>query len=63
MQIQDTVAVDNSSGNLHSSGDTWRRNHNRIVQMAFCIIEIAEVISSLVDLEKQSMSFYLSNPK
>ena len=66
MQIQDTVAVHNCSGNLHSSGDTWCQNLNRIiviVQTAFCIIEIAEVISSLVELDNQSMSFYMSNPK
>ena len=57
MQIQDTVAAETSSGNLHSSGDTWHQNLNRIVQTSFCIIEIAEVISSLAELEKQSMSF------
>ena len=36
---------------LHCSDDALRRCVNRNVQTVFCIIEIAEVVSSLVELE------------
>ena len=35
----------------HGSDDALRRNVNRNVRTVFCIIEIAEVVSSLAELE------------
>ena len=58
------LAVDNSfqeiSIHSHGSGDTLRRNLSKVIEQAFCIIHIAEVIR-LCELEKQSMTFHLSN--